>query len=163
MRRVSTLFLDNRREDLAYEKEDGDSPDRRHHVRLWQVLQSGSEGRPVWLGAATYDTGVGLSHYTGQVTHHIAADIDAERDYLGAEFVRANMVTTTYRVSGIGPTLFGRNGGGDRYYTDGEIHVMVLTERGAVNRKAPVELPDPPIITLKNGLWQSVRQVTGLE
>lgn len=154
---VSPLFLAGRREELAYEKEDGASADRRQHVRLWHVLDSGTEGRPVWLGSATFDTGVGLSHYTGQVTHHIAADIDAERDDLGADLVKAGMVTTTYQVSGIGPTLFGRNGGGDRYYTDGEIHVLVLTERGAVNRSPPTELADPPIIALKNGLWHSIR------
>ena len=30
----------------------------------------------------TFDRRVGLSHDTGQVTHHIAPDIDAERDGL---------------------------------------------------------------------------------
>jgi LssY C-terminus len=158
---VSPLFFDNRREDLAYEKQAGSSADRRHHVRLWQVLKTGAEGRPVWLGDAAFDMGVGLSHYTGQVTHRIAADIDAERDYLGAELIKAGMVITTYQVSGVGPTLFGRNGEGDRYYTDGEIHVLVLTERGAVNPKPPAELPDPPFIALKDRLWHGAREVTG--
>jgi len=82
---VSPLFLDGRREDLAFEKPDGRSADRRHHVRLWRVLENGEEGRPVWLGAATFDKGVGISRYTGQVTHHIAPDIDAERDLLTHE------------------------------------------------------------------------------
>jgi hypothetical protein len=158
---VSPLFLAGRREDLAYEREAGSSADRRHHVRLWQVLDRGAEGRPVWLGDASFDAGVGLSHYTGQVTHRIAADIDAERDYLGAELINAGMVTTTYNVSGVGPTLFGRNGEGDRYYTDGEIHVLVLTERGAVNPQPPTVLPDPPIVALKDGLWHSARETTG--
>lgn len=160
---VSPLFLAGRREDLAYEKEDGASADRRHHVRLWLVLDSGTEGRPVWLGAATFDTGVGLSRFTGQITHDIAADIDAERDDLGADLIKAGMVTTTYQVSGVGPTLFGRNGEGDRYYTDGEIHALVLTERGAVNRSPPAKLADPPIIALKNGLWHSIRAATKRE
>lgn len=155
---VSPLFLEGRREELAYEKQAGSSADRRHHVRLWQVLKTGDEGRPVWLGSATFDTGVGLSHYTGQVTHHISADIDAERDTIGADLIKAGMVVTTYHVSGVGPTLFGRNGEGDRYYTDGEIHFMVLTERGAVSREPPAELADPPIIALKDGLWRSARQ-----
>lgn len=160
---VSPLFLDGRREELAYEKQDGRSADQRQHVRFWQVLEKGTEGRPVWLGSATFDTGVGLSHYTGQVTHDISADIDAERDRLADDLIKAGMVVTTYQVSGVGPTLFGRNGEGDRYYTDGEIHVMVLTVRGAVNREPPGVLPDPPIITLKDGLWRSVRKATGLD
>jgi hypothetical protein len=158
---VSPLFFAGRREDLAYEKEAGSSADRRHHLRLWRVLDSGDEGRPVWLGDATFDIGVGLSHYTGQVTHRIAADVDAERDYLGDELVKAGMVTTNYHVSGVGPTLFGRNGEGDRYYTDGEIHFLVLTGGGAVNPHPPFELPDPPIAALKDGLWRSARETTG--
>src|SRR6516162_9928495 len=46
---VSPLFYDGRREDLAFEKPYGKSADRRHHVRFWQVLKVGQEGRPVWL------------------------------------------------------------------------------------------------------------------
>ncbi len=69
---VSNLFYLNRREDLAFEKPDGKSADHRHHVRFWKVLDQGEEKRPVWLGAVTYDRGVGVSHYTGAITHHIA-------------------------------------------------------------------------------------------
>lgn len=155
---VSHLFLGGRREQLAYEKQDGTSADRRQHVRLWQVMESGAEGRPVWLGSATFDRGVGLSHYTGQVTHAIAADIDAERDALSTSLAAAHMVVTTYQVSGVGPTLFGRNGEGDSYYTDGEIHLMVLTRRGAINHEPPVELANPPLIDLKDRLWQGALQ-----
>src|SRR6478736_1842119 len=55
---------------------------KRHHVRFWMVLEKGSDGRPVWLGSITFDRGVGFSHDNGQVTHHIAPDIGAERDLL---------------------------------------------------------------------------------
>ena len=37
------------------------------------------EKRPVWLGAATMDRGVGVSHYTGAITHHIDADLTVLR------------------------------------------------------------------------------------
>ncbi len=57
----------------------GASADRRNHVRYWKVLESGEEKRPVWLGAATEDRGVGVSKYTAAVTHHISPDLDAER------------------------------------------------------------------------------------
>ena len=33
-------------------------------------------------GGATFDERVGLSHTTGQITHHIAPDVDTERDHL---------------------------------------------------------------------------------
>ena len=35
---VSNLYYLGRREDLAFEKPDGRSPERRHHVRLWNCL-----------------------------------------------------------------------------------------------------------------------------
>ena len=63
-------------------------------------------------------------------------------------------------MSGVGPTLFGRNGEGDSYYTDGEIRVMVLTQRGAINPQPPVDLPNPPAIELKDELWRSIRLAT---
>ena len=126
---VSPLFYQGRREDLAFEKPDGSSADRRQHVRFWEVLKRGDEGRPVWLGSATFDRGVGLSRDTGQVTHHIAPDIDAERDRLTDDLKTAKVVEAIYEVSGIGPTLAGRNGEGDRYYTDGEIKISRLVRR----------------------------------
>ena len=67
---VSPLYFDGRREDLAFEKPDGTSADRRQHVRLWMVLQHGADGGPVWLGSASFDSGVTLSRDTGQVTHN---------------------------------------------------------------------------------------------
>src|SRR5690606_23543615 len=125
---VSNLYYLGRREDLAFEKQVGGSADQRHHVRLWRVLERGAEDRPVWLGDAAFDRGFGVSHYTGAVTHHIAPDIDAERATLAADLETAGMVTAKYQVTGVGPTLNGRNGGGDPYYTDGEVWVLRLVE-----------------------------------
>ena len=125
---VSTLYYLGRREDLAYEKPIGSSADRRNHVRYWKVLESGAEKRPVWLGAATQDSSVGVSRYTGAVTHHIAPDLDAERALLTADLENARLVEAKYQVTGIGPTIAGRNGEGDLYYTDGEIWVSRLVE-----------------------------------
>ena len=72
---ISDLFWDGRKHDLAFEKPSGVSPSHRHHVRFWLALAKGASGAPVWLGAATFDRSVGLSHFTGQVTHHIAAKV----------------------------------------------------------------------------------------
>src|SRR4051794_11315038 len=102
---VSSLYYLGRPEDLAFEKPDGNSADRRHHVRFWKVLDQGAEKRPVWLGDATFDRGVGVSRYTGAITHHIDADIDAERAVLAKDLENAGMVTARYQVTGIGPTL----------------------------------------------------------
>lgn len=153
---VSSLFYQGRREDFAFEKPDGSSADRRQHVRFWEVLKQGDEGRPVWLGSATFDRGVGLSHDTGQVTHHIAPNIDAERDRLTDDLKMAKVVEAIYEISGIGPTLNGRNGEGDRYYTDGEIKISRLVAGCNVRAEATVELDNPPLVNMKNVAWKAV-------
>jgi hypothetical protein len=153
---VSSLYYDGKKEQLAFEKPDGRSTDKRHHVRFWQVLDKGTDGRPVWLGSVTFDRGVGLSHDTGQVTHHIASDIDAERDLLMRDLREAGMVKTFFQISGTGPTLFGRNGEGDPYYTDGEIDVANLVVDGVKRTEPPITLPPPPLIALKDQVWHSV-------
>jgi hypothetical protein len=148
---VSPLYYQGKKEQLAFEKPDGSSADRRHHVRFWLVLEQGTDGRPVWLGSVTFDRGVGLSHDTGQVTHHIAPNIDAERDLLMRDLREAGMVQTFFQISGTGcPTLLGRNGEGDPYYTDGEIDVASLVVDGTKRTEPPKTLPPPPWIALKD-------------
>jgi hypothetical protein len=156
---VSHLYYEGRRQDLAFEKPVGRSADRRHHVRFWQVLDSGQEERPVWLGAVTFDRGIGFSHDNGQITHHIAPDIDAERDLLAADLATAEVVESTYEVSGVGPTLDGRNGEGDRYFTDGEIKFSVLVEGCGHTAATTTELSNPPLVEAKNRVWSRVENV----
>ena len=153
---VSPLFYDRRREDLAFEKPVGTSADRRHHVRLWQVLQEGQEGRPVWLGSVTFDRDVGLSSYTGQVTHHIAPDVDADRDGLTDDLKNAKVVEAIYEVTGVGPTLRGRNGEGDRYYTDGEVKISRSVAGCQANAETIIELANPPLVEFKNRTWKAI-------
>lgn len=156
---VSPLYFDGKKEQLAFEKPDGRSADRRHHVRFWQVLEKGTVGRPVWLGSITFDRGVGLSRDTGQVTHHIAPDIDAERDLLMHDLRDAGMVQNVFQISGTGPTLFGRNGEGDPYYTDGEIYIATLVVDGVRRTEPPVTIPPPAFVALKDQLWHGVSNV----
>ena len=153
---VSSLFYDGRREDLAFEKLVGRSADRRQHVRFWEVLKQGEESRPVWLGSATFDRDVGLSRYTGQVTHHIAPNIDAERDHLTGDLKAAKVVEAIYQVTGIGPTLNGRNGGGDPYFTDGEVEISRLVAGCDVKAETAEELDNPPLVEMKNVAWKAI-------
>jgi hypothetical protein len=156
---VSPLYFDGKKEQLAFEKPDGRSADRRHHVRFWQVLDKGTDVRPVWLGSITFDRGVGLSRDTGQVTHHIAPDIDAERDLLMRDLRDAGMVQNVFQISGTGPTVFGRNGEGDPYYTDGEIYIATLVVDGVRRTAPPVTIPPPAFIALKDQIWHGVSNV----
>jgi hypothetical protein len=157
---VSPLYFESRQEDLAFEKPDGISADRRQHVRLWSVLAKGADASPVWLGAVTFDSGVTLSRDTGQVTHRIAPDIDKERGRLIGALNNAHMVTAIYQMKGIGPTLNGRNGEGDPYYTDGEIWVARLVNAGKETETLAEMQPAPALIQMKDAVlsWRSSRQ-----
>jgi len=156
---VSPLYYDGKKQQLAFEKPDGRSADKRHHVRLWLVLEKGTDGRPVWLGSITFDRGVGFSHDTGQVTHHIGPNIDAERDLLMHDLRAAGMVEVFFQISGIGPTLIAWNGEGDPYHTDGEIDVARLVSDGIKRTEPPTTLRPPELIALKDQVWHGVSSV----
>jgi hypothetical protein len=123
---VSPLLFEGRKQDLAFEERVGKSADERNHVRLWLTKQAGADGRPLWLGSASFDRGVGFSHDTGQITHHIGPDVDAERDLTIGDLLKAGQISETYEIPGIGATKTGRNGGGDPYFTDGKALIGVL-------------------------------------
>ncbi|WP_246251747.1 LssY C-terminal domain-containing protein [Allomesorhizobium camelthorni] len=123
---VSPLYFEGRKQDLAFEKPVGQSADQRNHVRFWLTTRLANDGRPIWLGTASFDRGVGLSHDTGQITHHIGPDIDAERDLVIRDLSDAGQVLSTQEIEGRGATKDGRNGGGDPYFTDGKAIVAFL-------------------------------------
>jgi hypothetical protein len=126
---VSHLYLWGRKEDLAFEQPIGEDPARRHHVRFWGSAAVDDRGRPLWIGAATYDVGVGFSHTTGQITHHIAPDVDAERDKVLQDLQRAGQLSQVSWIDRFHRVLTGRNGGGDAYYTDGRLAVGRIIPR----------------------------------
>jgi hypothetical protein len=150
---VSPLFFEGRREDLAFEKPHGASADRRQHVRLWLVLTNGADASPVWLGSASFDSGVTLSRDTGQVTHKIAPNIDQERNQLIDGLNQAQLVRGMFQMRGIGPTLNGRNGEGDPYHTDGEIWLARLVRRGERADKVAGMQPPPALIQIKDAVF----------
>lgn len=126
---VSALYYQGRRQDLAFEQEVGRSASRRHHVRFWKVSDDGPGGRPLWLGDATYDRSVGLSHH-GSVTHHISGDVDAERAFLIDGLNKTAQVASVTTLKGAGPRR-ARNGGGDLYWTDGDVALAVVARATA--------------------------------
>jgi hypothetical protein len=99
-----------------------------------------------------------LSRYTGQFTHHIASDVDADRDLLISDLTKAHMVASVYQVSGVGPNFAGRNGGGDPYRTDGEIWIARLVNAGQQHVEPPVALAVPALVRAKDAVWNYVNR-----
>lgn len=122
---VSNLYLFGRKEDLAFEQPVGTNPRQRHHVRFWLTEKINGDGRPMWIGAAVYDDRVGLSHRTGAITHHTAADVDAERNKLFDDLGAGGQIIERYSEDNFHEVREGKNGGGDPWRTDGRLFVGV--------------------------------------
>jgi hypothetical protein len=119
---VSSLYVNGRKQDFAFEQELGDAR-RRHHVRLWKLDQHDAHGWQLWIGAATRDIGIGVSHTNGRPTHHIAPDIDAERDKLVGDVQATGGIAIEW-IDEFQPASEGRNAGGDRFVTDRRLAVV---------------------------------------
>ena len=132
---VSSLYLWGHRQNLAYEKMIGGDPRRRHHVRFWVSEERDDLGRELWMGAVTFDVAAGVSHRTGQVTHHIGPDIDRERDQLLTDLQGVPAAPVQW-IDGFQSDLRGRNGGGDVYVTDGRLPVVITV---ALPASGPVQ------------------------
>ena len=130
---VSNLYLFGRRQDLAFEQPVPGGPRHRHHVRFWKWDRP-YEGRPLWFGAATYDERAGLSYTTGQVTHHIAPEVDAERDLIVAELRARGLAQAVQWKRDFHVQREGRNGGGDPWRTDGRLAIVLLGDPPGASR-----------------------------
>src|SRR5216683_6423756 len=143
---VSNLYVFGRVQDLAFEKPTNDVANR-GHIRIWKtgVLINGS---PVWVGAASYDSGIEMSSTNHFPTHHIAPTVDLERNAVGADLEKIGLVKEESYEAFTPPILFARNGGGDYYESDGDMLVINYTQ-------APIPLNQPVWVIdgLKTGVF----------
>ena len=77
-----------------------------------------------------YDSGVGFSFFTLQVTHRIDAETDFERDYIVESIQYAHPETHVEILHDFSSGYHARNGGGDAIRTDGALPVIVLNNEG---------------------------------
>lgn len=124
---VSPLFLFLRQQDFAYQQEVKGNPAQRHHVRFWECpegwrLPGGV--RVDWVAAGTFDTAVGLSLFTLQVTHRIDADTDVERDHIIQTLTQADPGVSVDVIRDFSTGYHARNGGGDSIRTDGDLPII---------------------------------------
>jgi hypothetical protein len=122
---VSNLFLYGRKEDMAFERP-GHNVRQRDHIRIWNTSRSESDGRPIWIGSATKDIKVELSKTNHLPTHGIAPDLDDERDLVVSELAQTGFLIGDTTCPGFGKKTEGFNGGGDPYFTDGQLAVLTL-------------------------------------
>jgi hypothetical protein len=124
---VSNLYLFGRKEDLAFERP-GATVRQRDHIRFWKTGRSDPNGRPIWIGSGTKDSKVELSKTNHLPTHKIAPDVDAERSLVVSELAQTGYVVGEGTRPGFGKPTQGVNGGGDPYFTDGQVVVLTLAD-----------------------------------
>jgi hypothetical protein len=123
---VSDLYLFGHREDLAFEKTLNTFL-KRHHLRLWRTAAATPDGREIWLGAATHDTG--LDVHPGVVSHAIDPDLDAERAKVGADLRVTGRVTAEQLVTRPDALSQGFTATGGTWKTDGRLLVIDLARQ----------------------------------
>ena len=94
-----------------------------------------------WLAAGTYDRSVGLSLFTGQITHKIDQDVDVERDHIIASITTTTTAAQVEVLRNYSSGYHSRNGGGDGIETDGDLPVVDLSGLGG---SAPLEVESQP-------------------
>lgn len=142
---VSPLFLFHRQQTLAFEREINNNPRKRHHIRLWKTptdwhLPGGKQVG--WLAAATYDRNIGLSLFTGQITHKIAENTDQERDFVIETLKKGHYLSGIETIEHFTSSYHSRNGGGDRIETDGALpFIDIKRETLQLVKTTPKHLP----------------------
>jgi LssY C-terminus len=128
---VSELYLYGRQQDLAFEKM-LNTFNKRHHLRLWQSPVKASDGRPIWLGAATHDTGIDV--HPGVVSHATDPDLDDERSQVQADLIGSGAVQAVELVTRPNPLTSGFTATGGAWHTDGRLLAVDLKAGAAAGQ-----------------------------
>lgn len=95
----------------------------RHHIRLWKTEYELPDGQSVWVGTASFDTGLKFSN-TLLLTHKIDPNIDAERAYI----LKSLGLNDLKYIQMVKPQL-GLNAFGDQFFTDGKAAIVDLSKQ----------------------------------
>ena len=121
---VSVLLLDGKPPDLVFEKLNNTFA-QRHHLRVWRRPAT-FQAQPVWMIAATHDTGIDFSQENRTFIHKIDSLIDRERAKVVNDLLLTGRVQSLALVDRPDVPLKGENATGDSVETDGKIAVLVL-------------------------------------
>ena len=136
------------------------APTRGNHVRLWLVLGA-RPGRPAGVarrGDVRPRRGVEpLDPAPSPTTSRPTSTPSATRSSRASMRCGCSRRSTRHQVRVRHSAV--RNGGGDRYFTDGEITIGVLSRDAKRRTEAAEVLPSPGVIDFKNDVWSSLRGV----
>ena len=107
--------------DFGFEKStDANTVRARHHARFWKTQFKTKEGKNIYAGTASLDTGIKWG-----ITHKISPDIDAERELLFSELNASGNILTESKLQFVN-SLLGQNFAGDPFFSDGNAHIIEI-------------------------------------
>jgi len=121
---VSILLLQDKPPDLVFEKLNNTFA-QRHHLRVWRRPDTFG-GQPVWVIAATHDTGIDFSQENRTFIHKIDPQIDHERAKVVNDLIFGGHVRSVALVERPTVPQHGQNATGDNLETDAKMAVLVL-------------------------------------
>jgi hypothetical protein len=121
---VSILLLEGKPPDLVFQKQLNTFA-MRHHLRVWKRPEL-YQNAPVWVIAATHDTGIELSPENRTFIHKIDSKIDRERSKVVNDLIFTGMVKGLALVDRPQVPTSSRNATGDALETDAAIAVLLL-------------------------------------
>jgi len=98
---------------------------KRHHLRIW-LRSDQYRGQPVWVSAATHDTGIDFSAQDRTFIHKIDPQIDMERSKVVNDLLLTGKVQSLVMVDRPNVPRNGQNATGDNLNTDGRMAVIIL-------------------------------------
>lgn len=130
---------------------------RRHHIRVFTTPELW-DGKPVLIGAATQDSGIGFSMREKGFVHLIDSWIDKERTKVLDDLAFTGCVDGTELVPRFSLPRNARNATGDRIVTDGAV-VAVRINDCLEPRRADEEVAPPPGPYRGNAILRASRRV----
>ena len=134
---MARFYLFGRVQDYSYALPDPNAiMSRRHHLRIWKTDYT-IDGTPVWAGAATHDVAIEIAKRGRIINHRIDPEVDAERDFIGANLTKTASVTRQEYVQGIEPIFEAKTSAGESYHSDSRILLLDLQPTTSAKTDVP--------------------------
>ena len=100
---------------------------QRHHLRIWKAPFQ-VNGQPLWVGAATHDTGFERDQRNNGITHKIDPDIDKERKFVGDSLNETGLLSQLTYILPANPLIDAKTATGEEFHSDGRVLAMSLAK-----------------------------------
>ena len=125
---MSRFNLFGRVQDYSYALPDPEAVvSRRHHLRIWKTDFT-IDGTPIWVGAATHDLAIEIAKRGHLINHRIDPDVDAERNFIGAELTSVSSVSRQEYLLRTDPVFRAQTVSGEAYYSDSRVLFLDLQQ-----------------------------------